>query len=263
VLVISALIAVIVMGVLNKKSSEGMELTSCNMPDLVTTTVNFFVDGEIKSEKAINKKRENLQNYIEYSNIVLENSCIPMQRVIGEVKIVEGFSESGNVYEIHKELENLVGHSQLRKIRERPDEYYVLVLNKSHDFFSEGVRGSVNFNFNDSFALISEEARLHVLEHELGHLAWAMHPSKNLPTRDGLVMGPLLKEHHHKVKPFARGYKCGDAGTVMTYEKNQLPIYSNPHTTYQEEVCGDPEVADNARVLKEYAKQLILQRKAT
>ena len=42
----------------------------------------------------------------------------------------------------------------------------------------------------------------------------------------------------------------------MSYSDNLLPVYSSPNITYQGQVCGDVETADNARLLIEYARAL-------
>ncbi len=51
-----------------------------------------------------------------------------------------------------------------------------------------------------------------------------------------------------------------DTGTIMSYASFRVPYYSNPALTYQGHIlglaAGDPEAADNARVLRENAAQI-------
>ncbi|GAL31059.1 hypothetical protein JCM19239_2727 [Vibrio variabilis] len=55
-------------------------------------------------------------------------------------------------------------------------------------------------NVNDSFVVLDEEFPLHVLEHELGHLAWAMHERTDTKHADFWVNEQVFPNNRDKVK---------------------------------------------------------------
>jgi hypothetical protein len=214
---------------------------------LVETPIHFFTDDSISETR--------LQQLIDYSNLVLANSCVPMNRTLsGITKLDMSQFKSSDEGALHKQLVAIVSPEVLKPMQ-RKGSYYVLVLPKEHQFFQDGTSGVAHVNFSQSFAIISSDIDKHVLEHELGHLAWAWHND----TPEHWMKGQIFVEHHHFLKPYARGALCRDAGTVMTYSENQLPVYSSPKIKYYGKPCGDEESADNVRLMREFAATLIAQ----
>ena len=240
------LLGVVALFFVGKRSGEELSLAACELTKKVETPVHFFTDDSI-SESIINE-------FIDYSNLVLENSCVPMQRTLsGITRLDLADFEEGGSGKLHNQLAQAVGDSVLEPLQ-REGSYYALVLPKDHPFSKDGSAGTAHVNFSRSFLVLSSDAELHVLEHELGHLAWAWHND----TPEYWLKGQLLSENHKFIKPYAFGALCREAGTVMTYAEKVLPVYSSPDIEYYGKACGDEDKADNARHMREFAQSLIL-----
>ncbi|EJU9788362.1 TPA: hypothetical protein I7686_21920, partial [Vibrio vulnificus] len=138
-----------------------------------------------------------------------------------------------------------------------PNEKYGLIFHGKYES-QLGLSGQASSYFGAWFFAISSNAPIHVLEHELGHLSWAQHSEKHpIPNLTMFLKSAISQEYQEKLVPYARAFKCGDSGTIMSYERNILPIYSSPQIKYQEEFCGNSASADNARVLRDYALTLL------
>lgn len=58
-----------------------------------------------------------------------------------------------------------------------------------------------------------------------------------------------MKQH---VKPYSHGYICDGAGTIMAYAEKTALFYSSPHITLNGVRCGEENIADNARAVREF-----------
>ena len=240
------LLGVVALFFVGKRTGEELSLAACELNEKVETPVHFFTDDSI-SESKINE-------FIDYSNLVLENSCVPMQRTLsGITKLDLTDFEGVDSGKLHQQLAQTVGDSVLEPLQ-REGSYYVLVLPKEHPFSQDGTAGTAHVNFSRSFAVLSSDAEVNILEHELGHLAWAWHND----TPEHWLKGQLLSENHRFIKSYAFGALCHEAGTVMTYAEKVLPVYSSPDIEYYGKACGDGERADNARHMREFAQSLTL-----
>ena len=243
VLVGCTLLGVVALFLVGKRDGEELSLPVCESAEKVETPVHFFTDDSI-SEDRINE-------FIDYSNLVLDNSCIHMKRTLsGITKLDLNDFQSKGIGSLHQQLALSVGHSTLKPMQ-HAGSYYVLVLPKNAPFSQNGA-GTAHINFSRSFLVVSSDAEAYVLEHELGHLAWAWHND----TPEYWLKGQLLAEHHKRIKPYAFGALCREAGTIMTYADKSLPVYSSPNIQYYGKACGDAETADNARLMREFAQSL-------
>lgn len=245
VVVVSTLMGVIVLFLVGQRSGEELSLETCDISQKATTPVHFFVDASYSESK--------INDFIEYSNLVLKNSCVPMERTLSGITRLDlsKFKQS-SIGKLHQQLALRVDDTLLESMQ-REGSYYVLVLPKDHPFSQDGVAGTAHVNFSRSFVVISADAPVHIFEHELGHLAWAWHNN----TPEYWLKGQLLMEHHKYIKPYAFGALCREAGTIMTYAEKVLPVYSSPNIKYYGKSCGDAETADNARHMREFAESLI------
>ncbi|MBD0785582.1 hypothetical protein HUO09_04470 [Vibrio sp. Y2-5] len=243
-LVVGSLFIVVVLFFVGKRGGKELSLPVCEPISKVYTPVHFFVDDSISSLR--------IEEFIDYSNLVLENSCIPIRRTLtGITKLdLTGF-KSEDSGKLHQQLVLKVGNATLEPLQ-KTGSYYVLVLPKEFPF-SQNSAGVAHVNFSRSFLVLSSDAEPHVLEHELGHLAWAWHD--NTPIH--WLKGQLLTEHHKQIKPYAFGAQCDEAGTVMTNAEKSLPVYSSPNVKYYGKSCGNAETADNARHMREFAQSLM------
>ncbi|MDW6003452.1 hypothetical protein [Vibrio mangrovi] len=235
---------------------DKLVLPECQLRDkLFDTKVTFYIDDSVDFEYMKNRVKE----FIDYSNSVLKNSCIPMVRssyVVNQVNL--NLPRDAYFDEIHHRLKEKAGKQNISKLIDDPHEFYVLILPYYMKVFGDGTMGGSNVELSNSYVLLSDDARLSILEHEFGHLAWAQHMETfPFPLLAGKLKRSVRVENRYKLKPYARAFKCSNAGTVMSYEALRLPIYSSPLVSYRGEVCGDKDVADNARVVRDYALQLI------
>ncbi|KZX68041.1 hypothetical protein A3712_14100 [Vibrio sp. HI00D65] len=241
-----ALLGVVALFFVGKHRGEELTFAPCEMGEKVETPVHFFTDASMSESK--------IQKMIGYSNLVLQNSCVPMERTLSGITRIDlsGFQDAESS-KLHKQLVKLVGDEVLEPMQ-REGSYYALILPEDHEFSDEGSVGLADVNFSRSFLVLSSAAEIELLEHELGHLAWAWHND----TPDYWLKGVLLQENHDYIKPYSFGALCREAGTVMTYAEKVLPVYSSPNIQYYGKACGDVEKADNARHMREFAQSLAL-----
>ncbi|TQQ69506.1 hypothetical protein [Vibrio cholerae] len=230
-------------------------LPPCNIEEnILTTSVYFFIDKEL-----INIISEQfLYAQIEQSNFVLSNSCLNLRRRMVSYEYINlGLSGGEDFNEIYRKSIDSIGEIGL-KIKENPLSFYVFIIPSEHRIFENWVEGITYWKKDSSFILLNETAQPYILEHEFGHLMWANH----LETRFfSLLQGQLERDLEIKdrflVKRYARAYTCSNAGTIMSYEKIKLPIYSSPDIHYRGESCGDLEKANNKRQVSEYIENFI------
>ncbi|MCG7586993.1 hypothetical protein MHN01_15270, partial [Photobacterium sp. OFAV2-7] len=110
---------------------------------------------------------------------------------------------------------------------------------------------------NNRFFIIAHDADVYTIEHELGHLAWAQHEDRTwFSNLEKYLKKYASEKNQHMLKPYARGYTCSGKGTIMNRDYEVLPIYSSPDIYYQGKACGDARRADNATVMRNYAREL-------
>lgn len=237
---------------------KGLELPQCVDEPVVTTVVNFFVSQDVISHFSIDDIKNELDFAIQKGNQILTNSCIPMRRELGNIQTVD-FSQYAlyDINQVDRTLQQIVGKPVIEQIRRQPNHYYGVLLGKNDNYFDDEFCGEADVDENDQFFLISYDADEFTIEHELGHLAWAQHYNQSWFSHldDSLKQGTSEK-NQYMLKPYAHGFKCAGTGTLMSHEYDILPVYSSPDIYYEGKVCGDAEKADNARMMREYARRL-------
>lgn len=260
VLVISSLIVTAVLFYLNRPDQtpldlDNLELVTCSHDETVLSTkVHYFVDSSLKEFFG----KRNAVKQIEFANQTLENSCLPLERQLASYQYVDfGFSDTEYLEEVYLQGRNAIGKERLDSIENDPLNYFVFVLDYRHPIFEEDINGMTHWEFNRGFILLADDAPPYVLEHEFGHLMHANH-SETLffSLLQGQLERSLKPANKHLAKPYARAYKCANAGTIMSYEKLLLPIYSDPAISYRDESCGNELHADNNRRIREFIASL-------
>jgi hypothetical protein len=114
------------------------------------------------------------------------------------------------------------------------------VASRSRDFFIMAL------NCSDS-----------TMEHEIGHLSGAQHDRHTLLKNDPqFELDTFLESRYpRKITRYAFGTVCSNRGTIMSYEKDQIPAYSSPDIVLNGESCGDSDTANNAQVMRNFAIQ--------
>jgi|GEM_PF-1851613 len=256
-----SLVFVGVLFTFGQKDQRGLEIPACVSEPSVNTHIHFYVSNTVLESYTKSVIEQDLNESLEIANKILANSCVAMTRSLAAIKYIDLTKQTfSNIGQSHKTLLNVVGNKEIDGIRAKPNHYYGLVMGKSDNYFRDinydepEFVGETNPSTNAHYFTLSADASLLTVEHELGHLAWAQHHENNGTLTRWL--NQAYADQLDKVKPYARAYKCGDSGTIMSYEPNTLLAYSSPDMTYQGEACGDVNTADNARLLREYAAQL-------
>lgn len=260
IIVVMSLLMVVIIAIATKPSSKGLELSDCNLDAVATTHVHFFVDEEILASSTLDEIKKSINQSIKYANQVLDNSCIPLQRKIGKVSAISLDKNTVNSLNSARRIVKKVLENEGITVSDtHTNELYGLIFHKRYERLL-GLSGQASPYFGGWFFAISSGAPIHALEHELGHLSWAQHrESSPIPNLTLFLKSAVPQEYQEKLIPYARAFKCGDSGTIMSYERNVLPIYSSPLIKYQDHACGDVDSGDNARVLREFALELLKQ----
>ncbi|MEZ9301430.1 hypothetical protein AB4168_23515 [Vibrio splendidus] len=263
IIVVMSLLVVVIISIVTKPSSKGLELSECNLDAVATTHVHFFVDEEVLASSTLDEVKKSMSQSVKYANQVLENSCIPLQRRIGKISAISLDKNSvNNLSSAWKIVKKSLESSGTTFSDAYMSELYGLIFHKRHVKIL-GLSGQASPYFGNGFFAISSGAPIHALEHELGHLSWAQHRESNpIPNLTLFLKSAIPQEYQGKLVSYARAFRCGDSGTIMSYEAKILPIYSSPLVKYQDNVCGDIDNGDNARVLREFALELLKQEKA-
>jgi hypothetical protein len=189
-----------------------------------------------------------LKKWVAASNKVLENSCIPIKRVIGDVLVAketytEYLSEDRN-----SRVRWKLGKDESDKYHFQNSPQKILVF-IAPDSDSYPVWGSTWPTMYPHFVLLTEAANGFVLEHELGHLAGANHEMHFHQK----VLAKL--PFYSKTKNAAYATTCGYKRTIMHSEVDlakQVAVYSSPLIQYLGKTCGHESNANNRQVLLDY-----------
>ncbi len=262
--VLSLLFAVVLFA-FGQKGQGGLELppclTSTNKSQPVDTYIHFYVSNAALENYSQSVIESDINESIEVANQILANSCVPMTRKLAQIQYVDLTEQTFNdIGQSHKALLNVVGKDEINKIRSQPNHYYGLIISNADNYLGSvnygdpSFVGQTNPSVNNHYFTAVTNAHLITLEHELGHLAWAQH--RDTSGTLGIWLNQAYINKLENLKPYARAYRCGDSGTIMSYESNVILAYSSPDIFYQGEACGDPDKADNARQLREHAERL-------
>lgn len=236
-----------------------LELPQCPQEEKVETWVQFVFDYSILSDFDIEALEARIEEDLAFSNLILSNSCIPMVRKSAGYEFFDARNaKPADMLSSHYEL-NLQHRNLLERAYQEPNFYVVLVLSEDNSYFDFEYKIAETWvDLFPNFVVSDVRAAPLALEHELGHLAWAQHDLKTLSSQlqSRTLNSMTTEDNQSQIKRYAHAALCGDSGTIMSYSDNLLPVYSSPNITYQGQVCGDVETADNARRLTEYARAL-------
>lgn len=187
-LIIGAIIIVLltIYRIVNTDRS-GLALIECSQDKYVDTYVNFYVDADIlvSTEEAIIKNR--LDKFVVTSNEILRKSCIPIKRHVGEVIFID--TSMVDLNKIHfsdpvsmaKNILESAGYEGVIELHDQqPGVYLAIVYGNRYKSRTENFDGMVNFNLSKSAFILSYSTASHILEHEIGHLAGALHQNSDI-----------------------------------------------------------------------------------
>jgi len=238
-------------------NSTNLYLPKCNNNKLLTTPITFFISSdvlEIQTKLAIT---DNIDSWIVYANQTLSNSCIPIKREVSEILYIKELTEElfQDIHVAHVFLEYYVGYEKISRLKENKAHYYGIIFKSYQSSFNAQWCGKTDVDTLPDFFILAADCTVDILEHELGHLAWAKHDKENY--------SPSYMSNYalNRIFPYAFGFECAGKGTIMSYEKEVLPIYSSPNIFYYGERCGDSRYANNARVLRDFALKTLISEK--
>lgn len=236
-------------------------LPKCQDEQKVETPITFFISESVIKSYDLFVIEGHIQRWLSFSNQALKNSCVPMRRTLDKIVYTpEVIGEETEAFEVVHGFLEYYYPEEIERLNSDKTKLYGLIFKKDISQFTIEWCGETKSSVYPQFFTIGLTCDDHVLEHELGHLAWANHDIETLSDQtNGMpfeltMQVPLSVED--KFKKYSYGYKCGGKGTIMAYADQTHPFYSSPDISYEGIVCGNARYADNARVLREYALSL-------
>ena len=208
---------------------------------LYTTAAGTAMGGAAAVENNVAVRIASANQYLSQSQV--DNVT---WHVVGVVE-APGYTETGN---LTTDLNNLasrgtaIGTFAAQQRDHFGADQVTLLVNNSTDGFA-GIAYTPG-----AFSVSVRSSSAGVLAHELAHNFGCHHDRQQEKAADN--DGNYYYGYRY-TDPTTRQ----DTGTIMSYANFRVPYYSNPSLTYQGHVlglaAGDPEAADNARVLRENA----------
>lgn len=253
---------VLLLGLSWQLSAENIDLPDCQMSRTVSTPITFFISHSVTKHYDPYVIEGHIQRWITFSNRALNNSCVPMQRTLDKIIYApEILGEEAEEFSVVHGFLEYYYPDELKRLNSNRNTLYGLVFKKNISQFTKDWCGETFPSAYPQFFTIGLTCKDGVLEHELGHLAWANHDIHTLSEQTNGMPFDLSKRVPlslaSKIKEYSYGYICGGKGTIMAYADEMHPFYSSPDISYDGIVCGHPNDADNARVLRDYAFELM------
>ncbi|MCF7481544.1 hypothetical protein L3V31_07360 [Vibrio sp. J1-1] len=234
-----------------------LKLPDCPNSPKLETEIYFYIDENVLDEYSKKFVDSKINTWVEYSNLTLENSCIPIKR---KVTKVEYLSHIDSTWFQHVDVaKDLLKYHSAYEIPETNSSgvpiFKAILFSNAADSFKSQWCGVASASAN--YFVIGLNCYDSAMEHEIGHLSGANHDMKtvleNSPKFD--VDSFVKNTFPHKNERYSFGATCSNRGTVMSYEKDIIPAYSSPDISVDGEVCGVQLSANNAQVLRNFAKK--------
>ncbi len=253
---------VLLLGLSWQSSAKSMDLPDCQISRTVSTPITFFISHSVKKHYDPYVIEGHIQRWITFSNRALKNSCVPMQRTLDKIIYAPEIlgEEAEEISVVHGFLEYYYPE-ELKRLNGSRTALYGLVFKSHISQFTTDWCGQTYKSVYPQFFTIGLTCEDGTLEHELGHLAWANHDMHTLSEQtEGMpfdLSDQMPLNLVNKIKKYSYGYICGGKGTIMAYADEMHPFYSSPDISYDGIACGHQDYADNARVLRDYALELM------
>ncbi|WP_084882611.1 hypothetical protein [Vibrio sp. qd031] len=230
------------------------EFPTCEAATKLQTEIHLYIDASVLDQYSEEYVEAKLTAWESYANLVLSNSCIPIERKI--TKVTYNSAIDSYWFQDLEAARELLQYHLADPIAEQSAQGFPvftgIVFESWLDSYHSKYCGFASHH--SYFFAIAINCRDATFEHELGHLSGASHDKHTLLTIDGVdSISAYLTGHYPMKKAYSFGARCAERGTVMSYAADTIPAYSSPSLIVDGQVCGDSETADNARVLKEFA----------
>lgn len=210
----------------------------------VTSKITFVIDDNLLKQYHHDLIMKKIDQFVHGSDEVMKNSCLPIKRVLAEIKFmpIDKSPANGKEYSVlyDKILNSMTDDKKLDMLMD-PSRVIVVLLDKlTGDIIGQTYPYSTN-----KMALVSLSTKAYVMEHELGHLSLADHE--------------LSESNKNSGPQIAHGYHCGKYRSLMNENVSDgvlAPFYSDPKITAAGEPCGNIETANNTEQLRRWSKLL-------
>jgi hypothetical protein len=252
---------ILLVGFCWQANADEIHLPKCQNQEAVETPITFFTSDSVIKHYDLLVIEGHIQRWLKFSNQALKNSCIPMLRTLDKIVYTpEILGEESEAFEVVHSFLEYYYPEEIEHLNNDKTKLYGLIFKKDISQFTSDWCGETMSSVYPQFFTIGLTCDDHVLEHELGHLAWANHDMETLSNQTNGMPFELSKHVpfsvEDKYKKHSYGYICGGKGTIMAYVDETHPFYSSPDISYGDIVCGNAHYADNARVLREHALSL-------
>ncbi|CDT87244.1 conserved hypothetical protein [Vibrio coralliirubri] len=234
-------------------NAQSVEFPTCAQSEVLNTEIHLYVDESLLSEYSKAFVAAKIATWESYSNLVLNNSCIPITRKVTKVTYTPEIDSLW--FQDLSAAERLLKLSMEEPIEEITEDgrpvFTGVVFSNYHSAFESrycGVASQVSRFF--SLAINCPDS---TMEHEIGHLSGANHDYKKV-LKDYESIEHFIAGRYPKAPAYSFGAICADRGTVMSYERDVIPAYSSPDIRVDGIKCGDSKYHNNARVLREFAQ---------
>ncbi|AXX58814.1 hypothetical protein [Vibrio vulnificus] len=255
----------------NAVDRSGLVLPTCTLERVIETKIDFYVTDDVSDNVSMMNLQERISKYINKANLILSNSCIPIKRSLGKLETIDTSTIKLEELEstkyqplrfasVAQEILKKIGKDNLiQYYSNKPMHYFVLVYGEKFKVHGSSIIGSVDPNISNSMVVLDYYSSNHHLEHELGHLAGALHKNsdRTIALRNFYLNSD---EKGDIIKPYSGGFACSGHSTVMynggasKYPNMVLDVYSSPDIKFNGKPCGDKEKANNQKVMVEYSK---------
>ncbi|EOV0164532.1 hypothetical protein ACOIWV_004484 [Vibrio parahaemolyticus] len=232
--------------------AEVISYPNCERSESLKTPIHLYLSEKVLKARSKNDVHQILNKWINFSNVALRNSCVPIERYLSKVEFLEGIDETWfQSLSAAKVLLTLNLGYEPPELNDKSLPSFVGVVFDSY----QASFGRANCGLSSdsgNFFFVALDCAEFVMEHEIGHLSGAHHDHESILSSHSSLDAFELTTYP-RVEPFAYGWRCGNYGTVMSFAPQKIPAYSSPELFVGDLACGDLRSGDNARVMREYA----------
>lgn len=237
-------------------NANGLTLPDCVNKERLETEIHLFINDDVLSEYSRDFVQSKINTWVAYSNLVLSNSCIPISRKVTHIEYVPSIDNTWfQDVDIAEKFLKLSLDREISEVDSQGVPVFkgIVFANWRDSFDSDWCGYASGSSFFFTIALNCSDD---VMEHEIGHLSGASHDIKTLMSYNpNFDVETYLISSYPKKEMYSFATVCSGRGTIMSYEKDVIPAYSNPTILFNDQPCGDEDSANNAKVLRDFAQK--------
>lgn len=232
--------------------AEVISYPNCEPSESLKTPIQLYLSEKVLVARSKDDVHQILNKWVNYSNVVLHNSCVPIERYLSKVEFLDDIDETWfQSLSAAKVLLTLsLGYEPTELNNKSVPSFVGVVFDSYKASFGGSNCGLSSDSGNFFFAAL--DCADFVMEHEIGHLSGAHHDHESVLSSYA-TLNAFEQTTYPRIKSFAYGWRCGNYGTVMSFAPQKIPAYSSPELFVGDLACGDQRSGDNARVMRTYA----------